>query len=96
MSIECFKKLFFETIEKTRLSFDEDYVLEADGRNPTEKCLFLILDGRFYGFNYIDSSVTINGIDDLTFHIEPTPYHPELDQLIHTYLKKVDKKYQNN
>lgn len=89
--IESFKRLFFETIEKTRLWFDEDYVLEAEGRNPTEKCLFLIKDGRFYGFNYIDSSVTINGIDDLTFHIEPTPYHPELDQLIHTYLKKSTK-----
>ena len=85
---ESFLKIFFETIEKTRLWFDEDYVLEADGRNPTEKCLFLILDGRFYGFNYIDTSITINGIEDLTFHIKPSPYHPELDQLIHTYLKK--------
>lgn len=83
-----YTNIFYSIINSISLWFEEDMLIQTEGRQVTEKCLFLILHGKFYGYEYFDNDTSIQSIDNLLHYISPIEYHPDLDQLIHTYLRK--------
>lgn len=92
--MEIYRNLFFDYTSRLSLWFDEDFVLITEGRNQDEKCVFLIHNGQFYGYEYIDHSVQLSSASEIMEYINPVVYHPEMDLIIHLYLRKNIGKYQ--
>lgn len=89
--LDEYKNLFQDIVNNCKLWFDEDMMIVTKGRNIHEKCLFLIENGHFYGYGYFDIDQPICNIDDALGIVQRLPFHPELDMLIHTYIKKNSK-----
>ncbi len=93
MIVSAYKDIFYEFISGISLWFDEDFLLIEQGRNNEEKCVFLINNGQFYGYEYIDESIQLNDKESLKEFISPVLYHPEMDLIIHHYVRKNTGKY---
>ena len=92
--MELYRTLFFKLISGISMWFDDDFILINEGRNNEEKCVFLIYNGQFYGYEYLDQSMQFTTAAELMEHISPVLYHPEMDLIIHHYIKKNVGKYQ--
>lgn len=88
MISSAYKETFYGFISGISLWFDEDFLLIEQGRNNEEKCVFLILNGQFYGYEYLDESIQLSDKESLKEYISPVLYHPEMDLIIHHYVRK--------
>lgn len=91
--IRTYHEIFREMVDNIRLWFDNDFILEASGRSIDEKCIFLIYNGRFYGYNYFAADHQLYDAEAVRESVRQVEYHPELDLIIHTFMKKKPGKY---
>lgn len=83
-----YNRVFRQVVSNSKQWFDEDLLIITKGRTIHEKYLFLIEGGHFYGYGYFESIQSIDNIEDVMTIVERVTYHPELDILVHNYIKK--------
>jgi DNA polymerase III subunit epsilon len=66
----------------------KNYVLVGEGRHQEEQSLVLIENGRYAGYGYVDKGDPVNSPAELKNFVKRTPYYPDADQLVRSYLKK--------
>jgi len=93
VSAEILKSTFHKFISQISLWFDEDFLLIAEGRSAEEKCIFMIHNGQFYGYEYLDETAQISNVENMKDHIKQVLYHPEMDLIIHHFIKKNPGKF---
>ncbi len=58
------------------------------GREHDERSIVLVENGHFKGYGYMDEFSSIQTIDDIKNLISPSPYYPDMDDLLRSWLKK--------
>lgn len=74
-------------------NFDKDFILLDSGKNDEEKSVFLIQDGQFRGYGYIDLESLEMGTEEILEAINYQEPNPELNSIVRNYI--LDKKYQH-
>ena len=57
------------------------------GRTNEERSLILIEGSKYKGYGYIDSSHQITSLDDCKDVIRNSPYYPDSDELVKSWMK---------
>lgn len=73
--------------------FDENFILMEDGRSMDEKAVFLVEEGHYKGFGYIDIADANYGIEEIKECIKYEALSPEADLILRNYMwsnKKVE------
>lgn len=81
-------------ISMLRKSVEENLVIIDQGREPDEKSLVAIVDGKLYGWGYAnESDLQINSLDHALEHIRPCNATPEDIKILHWFIheNKVEK-----
>jgi DNA polymerase-3 subunit epsilon len=72
-----------------------DFAIISDGRNPLEKGVVLIKESQYAGFGFFETQILRKedlSMEFLLQSIQPKQHHPDLQKIIHSYLKKNTKK----
>jgi DNA polymerase-3 subunit epsilon len=59
-----------------------------DGREPEEKSIVLMEEGKFYGMGYLNASLSTLSPDDLKQHLTIYPETDYIRNLIYQYVSK--------
>ena len=86
-SFESYNSRASKAVEALQIGFEEDFFLLERGRNPEERTVFLIENGYFAGFGYMDIGEGYNR-EELRGAIRPLPGNPETTRIITGYLHK--------
>ncbi len=74
--------------------FEQDMVIIDELQSSNEfRWVALISDGRIYGHGQISIAEGIRNKDDIEAQLSPIEYTPELDLIVHNYLKKYPTKF---
>jgi DNA polymerase-3 subunit epsilon len=69
-----------------------DFFIADMGRWPGEKSIIYIKDMKYYGYGYLDNSMSISSAEDVESIIIPADPYPDADMLIHGYLRNHGKR----
>lgn len=84
--IEIYNKRAKEIIKQVTYS-NSDFLIFDRGRTNEERALILIEDNKYKGYGYIDSSHQISSMDDCRDIIRLSPYYPDADELVKSWMK---------
>ncbi len=66
--------------------FDENFILMEEGRSIDERAVFLVEDGHYRGFGYIDIEDSNYGIEEIKECIKYEALSPEADLILRNYM----------
>ncbi len=81
-----YNERFEESLVLVNRLFEENFLLLEEGRSPTEKAVFLVEDGHYRGFGYVDGADVAYGIEELKEAVKYTPLNPEADLILRNYM----------
>ncbi|MFY0672985.1 MAG: 3'-5' exoribonuclease [Bacteroidia bacterium] len=82
--------------EKTKLSLDqimkskETYILVGEGFDENEKSIVLVKEGRYMGFGYTKSDVSIDNFANLLEEIEPRKPTQDIENILLNHVAKLE------
>lgn len=68
--------------------FEKDFLIIDEGRQIGELSVVAVIEGNYYGHNFIDSSVAVHSKEEWLDHIPKGKYYPEINSMIRQSLKK--------
>lgn len=66
---------------------DKDFFILEEGRNPEERAIILIEEGKYAGYGYYDSATQMQDPTELKEIIKRASYYPDADNMVRSYLK---------
>ncbi|MEL7123805.1 MAG: exonuclease domain-containing protein, partial [Bacteroidota bacterium] len=89
-SPEAYNERVQEALPYLGISFDQDFLIIDNGRNPQEQSIVLIKNGQYQGFGYIEKDESFQSVEDLDAHIKSYPHNTENMRIIlsHIHRKK--------
>ncbi len=74
-------------------NFEEDLILIDKGKTKDDKSVFLVQDGHFRGYGYIQNEGLDLGIEEILEAVDYQNTNPELNSIVRNYI--LDKKYEH-
>jgi len=84
--IEVYNKRALEVIKQTAYA-KPDFILLDKGRSYEERAVILVENNQYKGYGFIDSSHQITDIDSCRDVIKQTPYYPDSDDLVKSWMR---------
>jgi DNA polymerase-3 subunit epsilon len=84
--IEVYNKRALEVIKQTAYA-KPDFILLDKGRSYEERAVILVENNQYQGYGFIDSSNQITDIDSCRDVIKQTPYYPDSDDLVKSWMR---------
>ncbi len=81
-----YNERFMESLKIVNKIFEDNFVVLENGRNDDERAVFLIENGHYRGYGYIDKADAIYGIEELKECIRYENINPEADVIIRNYI----------
>ncbi len=81
-----YNERFKDSLQLMNRIFEENMIIIADGREVSEKCVFLVEDGHYQGHGYIDVEYMNYGIEELKESIKYRKMNPEADLIVRNYI----------
>jgi DNA polymerase-3 subunit epsilon len=72
-------------IDKNSFNPKHFFVIDT-GRNPNENALIMVLNGKYYGFGYVDKEEQITNREQLMEYISNTTYFDDANQLLRSWI----------
>ena len=66
--------------------FEENFILLDIGREPDEQSVFLVEDGHYRGYGYLNTEDVQYGIEELKECVRYEPINPEADLILRNYM----------
>jgi DNA polymerase-3 subunit epsilon len=85
---ELYNERAEEAKSKLKKSLDGSYLIVDQGRNKEEKCIIVIRNGLFYGYEYIEEELFRYSLFDWEHYIRKQPENGEVNFIISNYLTK--------
>ena len=71
--------------------FEENFLILEEGRSPTERAVFLVEEGHYRGFGFVDGEDVGYGVEELKEAVKYEPVNPEADLILRNYLLSHEK-----
>ena len=81
-----YNERFNESLILVNRLFEENFILLEEGRSSSESAVFLVEDGHYRGFGYVDGEDVGYGIEELKETIKYEPLNPEADLILRNYM----------
>ncbi len=90
-TISTYNERFALAAEAIQRTFEDNFIIIEEGRTRGERCVFVVEDGHFRGFGFIEEEDAHLGLEEIKESILYTKINPEADMLIRSYLWSNDK-----
>ena len=81
-----YNERFNDSLSLMNRLFEENFILIEEGRQRSEKAVFLVEDGHYRGFGYIDVEDAQYGIEELKESVNYERLNPEADLILRNYM----------
>jgi len=81
-----YNQRFDESLTYMNRLFEENFIVLEEGRSPSEKAVFLVEEGHYRGYGYIDVADAQYGIEELKEAIKYETVNPEADLILRNYI----------
>ena len=81
-----YNERFNESAVLVNRLFEENFVLLEEGRQLSEKAVFLVEGGHYRGFGYMDMADVVYGIEELKESVQYEALNPEADLILRNYM----------
>lgn len=81
-----YNERFEESVPFVNRLFEENFVLTELGRTPDERAVFLVENGHYRGYGYVDVDDSHYGIEELKECIKYEAINPEADLILRNYM----------
>jgi len=84
--VEVYNKRARKVIENYTFP-ESNFFIVGEGRNPEERSLVLIENGKYAGYGYYDSATQLKDPEELKDVIKRATYYPDADDMVRGYIK---------
>jgi len=81
-----YNERFEESLVLVNRLFEENFLVMEEGRTINEKAVFLVEDGHYRGYGYVDGEDMAYGIEELKEAIKYEQKNPEADLILRNYM----------
>ena len=81
-----YNERFNESLVLVNRLFEENFILLEEGRSINERAVFLVEDGHYRGYGYVDGEDMGYGIEELKEAIKYESLNPEADLILRNYM----------
>lgn len=86
-SVEEYNARVQKIIDKNSFNPKRFFIIDK-GRNPNENALIMVLNGKYYGYGYIDKDEQITSPEQLMEYITNTTYFDDANNLLRGWIKE--------
>ncbi len=81
-----YNERFEYSMESINRIFEENFIILDEGRHKDERCVFLVEDGHFQGYGYIEIDLESYGIEELKESVHYRKLNPEADLILRNHM----------